>query len=365
MPAPRSMFPGPGVISASQPPVRQKRSFLAVMLGASCALVIAGVVLATSLGHGVSQVGFLNRGWTCGAMRSKVNVMPCAAPRTKMCCKPSEDTENSFRFNDCKEKNTSASWSCAEHSPSGDWGTYCCDRAGATSKAHVQGAAVKQKPGVLIPQGAEPLDIDGRRFQAALHLPGASPQLLVGGGSRYKYGFVKVYALGLYLPQQAILEDPLQAFVGTTSADQLGDDFFTAVTELPRKKPATLVLQFHRAVDVDSLATAIKEGLAPRLDEAVLDKFHDMLQSVLKSTGVPEGLELTFACNPKGIESFAASGDGANRTDLAELKEPAVCPALFDLYYGAEPISQSIKTGMAEGYVRLISSLSSLAFSVV
>lgn len=196
------------------------------------------------------------------------------------------------------------------------------------------------------------VDIDGLPYPTSLQLPGQkTPQLLTGGGTRYKFNLVKVYAVGLYITEEAVKEAPLKAFLGT-SADQLGPGFGAAMAVLPRTQPATLVLQFHRSVDVATLASAIKDSLASRLSADALETFHTTLAGALAESGVPAGLELTFACSPGEI----AIGAGSTK-DMVELKDPDVCPALFDLYYGPDPISPQVKDGMAAGFVQLVSSL--------
>ena len=98
------------------------------------------------------------------------------------------------------------------------------------------------------------------------------------------------------------------------------------------------------------MASALKEGLSDRLTAEALDQFHGLLKQALEKTGVPAGLQLTFACTPAGVAIGAGGRDG---TAAARMVDPDVCPALFDLYYGSHPVSWSIREGMTDGFARL------------
>jgi len=188
----------------------------------------------------------------------------------------------------------------------------------------------------------KPAKIDGREYPPALRIRGGR-QVLVGGGTRAKYGAVKVYALGLYLPEATLGELAKGGFAGKP-AKELGPSFFKGLA----KPPATLLLQFHRSVSPDKVSDALKESLASRLDAKVLGKFHSALAGVLAESGVPKGLKLYFALDHKGIHIGAGS-----TAKMVSVPEPQIGRALLDVYYGKSPVSPQIKEGAAVGFEKM------------
>ena len=87
--------------------------------------------------------------------------------------------------------------------------------------------------------------IDGLTFPGQL-----KGQTLVGGGTRAKYGAVKVYAVGLYIDASRAASS-LKPFVGLPAA-KLPANFFKVLQS--GKFDRTLLLQFHRAVAAETVA---------------------------------------------------------------------------------------------------------------
>ena len=207
-----------------------------------------------------------------------------------------------------------------------------------------------EEPAPKEPDGESKLaaaSIDGRPYADWLRIRGVK-QTLTGGGTRYKYGIAKVYALGLYIQDEAFSTPPLKSFEGTP-AKKLGSDFSDAVSQLPLTRSVTMLLQFHRSVSEATVADALKDALISRLDIAIVDRFHRFLSGVLEASGVPVGLKLYLACSPGGMD--IAVGPNLELAKLTRVDEPDVCPALLDVYFGAEPVSQPIKDGMVAGAV--------------
>lgn len=184
--------------------------------------------------------------------------------------------------------------------------------------------------------------IDGREYPPALRIRGGR-QVLVGGGTRAKFGAVKIYALGLYLPEATLDGLAKSGFAGKPAKD-LGPSFFQGLA----KPPATLLLQFHRSVSPDKVSDALKESLASRLDAKVLEKFHTALAGVLAESGVPKGLKLYFALDGKGVHIGAGS-----TAKMVSVPEPKIGRALLDVYYGKSPVSPQIKEGAAVGFEQM------------
>ena len=225
-------------------------------------------------------------------------------------------------------------------------------RGGAAAYAYLVLASLapsfSTSPGETSPEpehSAATRSIDGQDYPLWQRIRGAK-QTLVGGGTRYKFGVVKVYAAGLYVDEAAI-EGPLRSFRSSSAkALQADTAFLETVIELPA--PKTLLLQFHRSVDAGAVTGALKDALSPRLDAPVLAAFDEALAAALQPTGVPAGLKLYLSCSEGGLHIGVQSTEAAR-----SVVEPAVCPALFDVYFGSAPISTPIRDGMAAGFAEL------------
>ena len=179
--------------------------------------------------------------------------------------------------------------------------------------------------------------IDGIAF------PGADGDLvLLGGGTRYKYGVVKVYAVGVYLEDAGAT---LAAFAGKSAKElttQLASDFYAAVlgTDGGPNVAKSLVLKFHRSVGADAVAGALNDALKGKVKEVAA--FKEALLKLLGSS-VPSGGTVTLGCAGGAL---TMGFDGKTST----LKDPELCPALLDVYLGASPISGAAKDGVATGF---------------
>ena len=129
--------------------------------------------------------------------------------------------------------------------------------------------------------------IDGQPFPDWIKSGGATRQL-TGGGTRYKYGVAKVYAVGLYVAESAL-------GAGGTLAKWVGGDpkalakdasFRNSLTKM--QFPKVLLLQFHRAVDGPTVAKALNDALAKKLGADVLAAFKEALERVAQGVRVAD-----------------------------------------------------------------------------
>ena len=184
--------------------------------------------------------------------------------------------------------------------------------------------------------------IDGIAF------PGADGDLvLLGGGTRYKYGVVKVYAVGVYLEDAGAT---LAAFAGKSAKElttQLASDFYAAVlgTDGGPNVAKSLVLKFHRSVGADAVAGALNDALKGKVKEVAA--FKEALLKLLGSS-VPSGGTVTLGC--AGGALTMGFGGKTSGWAFRSLKDPELCPALLDVYLGASPISGAAKDGVATGF---------------
>ena len=186
--------------------------------------------------------------------------------------------------------------------------------------------------------------IDGREYPKWLQHIGKK-QVLTGGGTRYKYGLAKVYALGLYIDEGAI-SGRLGAWAGTSDKVLAKDASFTQAV-ISGNFDRTLALQFHRSVDGATVAGAIKDSLASRLDATIVASFHAALNGAL-AAGTQVGTRLYFLCKPDGLHIAVAT-----TKIVASVTEPSVCGALFEVYYGSSPVAPAAKDGMISGFSKL------------
>ena len=93
--------------------------------------------------------------------------------------------------------------------------------------------------------------IDGQQFPDWIKSGGSTRQL-TGGGTRYKYGVAKVYALGLYI-DEGTTTGALSKFAGKEGKQLAADQKFHDAV-ITGKFGKTMLLQFHRAVGGELLA---------------------------------------------------------------------------------------------------------------
>jgi len=183
------------------------------------------------------------------------------------------------------------------------------------------------------------ITIDGASFPSELKMGGISQQL-TGGGTRTKYGVAKVYAVALYV-DTAAASSSLKKFA---SPKPIKDQkFFQALVDGTYSR--TLFLQMLRGVASDAMVSALEEALSKRLSSAVLAKFREALLKALPSTSLAKGDKLYFQCKG-GVMSIGEGSPSAGAT----IKDKAVCPAFFDVYFGKSPVSPAAKDGVAAGF---------------
>ena len=104
-------------------------------------------------------------------------------------------------------------------------------------------------------------------------------------------------------------------------------------------------MQFHRSVGSDAMVTALDEAMSKRLPATTVKKFRDAVVKALGDAAIAKGASIYFMCRA----STLTIGNGSPSAS-ATLKEKGVCPALFDVYYGKQPVSPAAKEGAATGF---------------
>ncbi|HPF13087.1 MAG TPA: chalcone isomerase family protein [Planctomycetota bacterium] len=197
----------------------------------------------------------------------------------------------------------------------------------------------------------------GVKFPDAIQAkPGAGYQTLAGVGVRDKRFviLVNVYAYGLYLDETAI-EEHLSDFFARPTKELVKDaKFFEALRSDAIGK--TLRLAFVRDVGAKKIRNAFVESVEPRLETAekkfgwtdgakALETFRGYFASEIQ-----DGEQIEFAWLPgnKLVTTVAGERKG-------EITSKALCWALWDTYYGDDPIETSGKKTTVERLADLLS----------
>jgi hypothetical protein len=196
----------------------------------------------------------------------------------------------------------------------------------------------------------------GRAFPITLRVPGGNDfHTLVGTGIRTKtFLRVQVYAFGLYVDAPTATS-ALQAWAGRSARDLEQDQsFYRALLE--GRFGMTLRLVMTRDVSGDDMAEAFDDALRPRVvraarelnmrgGEAALARF----RSYFDVEELTEGTELLFSWLPDGTLVSSVRGQVKG-----EIPSRAVGWALFDVYLGAEPISEDGKKSLVTRFPELL-----------
>ncbi len=173
---------------------------------------------------------------------------------------------------------------------------------------------------------------------------------LAGTGIRTKTIFkVKVYAMGLYMhagPTRTALAKWKGKDLKSLSKDE---GFYKAMMSAPVAKSMRLVMT--RDVDGEDMAEAFSDSLGPRvktacegLEAADADKARASVkafEAYFSVDELKEDVEILFTWLPSGqlVTSVGGEVQGV-------LVAPILCAALFDIYFGKDPISDSSKTSL-------------------
>ncbi len=211
------------------------------------------------------------------------------------------------------------------------------------------GSGLQQPEQVLEPKS-------GRAFPITLRVPGGGDlHALVGTGIRTKtFLRVKVYAFGLYVDAPTATS-ALQAWAGRSARDLEQDQSFYGEL-LKGRFGMTLRLVMTRDVSGDDMAEAFDDALRPRVvraarelnmagGEAALTRF----RGYFDVEELTEGTELLFSWLPGGRLVSSVRGEVKG-----EILSAALGWALFDVYLGADPISEDGKRSLVSRFPELL-----------
>ncbi|XP_058218572.1 fatty-acid-binding protein 3, chloroplastic isoform X1 [Rhododendron vialii] len=195
------------------------------------------------------------------------------------------------------------------------------------------------------------------KFLTLLSLPGCSSLLsLLGTGYREKVFAiigVKVYAAGLYT-NQSILSG-LDAWKGQSSqVIQEDSSLFNTIFQARLEKALQIVLV--RDLDGKTFWDALDDAISPRIksptpvDESALSTFRSIFQGRPLKKGTY--IFLTWLDPTKMLVSVS-SGGLPSAVD-ATIESMNVTSALFDVFFGSDPVSPSLKAAVSSGLATML-----------
>ena len=169
---------------------------------------------------------------------------------------------------------------------------------------------------------AQPMEIEGVEFQPTAQVGGQSLQLN-GAGVRTR-AFFKVYAAGLYVPQQA----------------------HSAAALLEQKGPRLVAITMLRDVDADRLSDAVSDGLKANHTERQLAGFETQigtLQANLKAIGESkQGDVIHFEFTPEAGTRIVVNGQQKG----SAIPGADFFTAVLRNWIGDVPVDAGLKAGL-------------------
>lgn len=196
----------------------------------------------------------------------------------------------------------------------------------------------------------------GTPFPLSLTPPGGtSSHWITGTAIRQRTIFrVKIYAFGLYIDAESARAS-LSQFAGVPASTLERDErFYRQLLDLD--VALTLRLVMTRTVDADDAAGAFDDALRRRMARAVADtNGAGRLEALERFRGyfgvgtLTTGTEIVFSCDPAGRLTSSVGGHQHPPIDSRSL-----CRALFDVYLGEDPISNTGKRSLIAGFPGLL-----------
>jgi hypothetical protein len=248
----------------------------------------------------------------------------------------------------------------------------------------VTGAALALHDHTAIPIEAEPIaarnsfrlkdrvyadKATGIEFKVSRHFPEGSKedeQVLLGTGTRYKWGIAKVYSVGLYVGGLAAAKaSAFSSFRGRNAANLAADKtFFTALADNANKVPQAVVLKMYRTVDEKTMVDAVSNAVGPRLAKSELvenggAKELEAFRALCLKASTTEGSVLVFfRRTPSGWRSGGAKEElvvlsqaaGSGEKEIGTIRSPALCRALWEVYLDESAVVPDAKISWAAGF---------------
>ena len=192
-------------------------------------------------------------------------------------------------------------------------------------RAWLQAAAVAAAVALNVGAQAQPVELEGQKFEPTVQVGGQT--LTLNGVGLRKRAIFKVYLNGLYVPQKST-------------------DAATLINEKGARRAS---LRMLRDVDADSFVSAFTDGLKNNLSEAQLAALKsqvDAFTATMKSVGeVKKGDVINFDYAPEGGTRITVNGQPRGNP----IPGHDFYAAVMRIWLGDKPVDEGLKKGMLGG----------------
>jgi len=192
-------------------------------------------------------------------------------------------------------------------------------------RAWLQAAAVAAAVALNVGAQAQPVELEGQKFEPTVQVGGQT--LTLNGVGLRKRAIFKVYLNGLYVPQKST-------------------DAATLINEKGARRAS---LRMLRDVDADSFVSAFTDGLKNNLSEAQLAALKpqiDAFTATMKSVGeAKKGDVINFDYAPDGGTRITVNGQPRGNP----IPGHDFYAAVMRIWLGDKPVDEGLKKGMLGG----------------
>ena len=192
-------------------------------------------------------------------------------------------------------------------------------------RAWLQAAAVAAAVALNVGAQAQPVELEGQKFEPTVQVGGQT--LTLNGVGLRKRAIFKVYLNGLYVPQKST-------------------DAATLINEKGARRAS---LRMLRDVDADSFVSAFTDGLKNNLSEAQLAALKpqiDAFTATMKSFGeAKKGDVINFDYAPDGGTRITVNGQPRGNP----IPGHDFYAAVMRIWLGDKPVDEGLKKGMLGG----------------
>jgi len=192
-------------------------------------------------------------------------------------------------------------------------------------RAWLQAAAVAAAVALNVGAQAQPVELEGQKFEPTVQVGGQT--LTLNGVGLRKRAIFKVYLNGLYVPQKST-------------------DAATLINEKGARRAS---LRMLRDVDADSFVSAFTDGLKNNLSEAQLAALKpqiDAFTATMKSVGeAKKGDVINFDYAPEGGTRITVNGQPRGNP----IPGHDFYAAVMRIWLGDKPVDEGLKKGMLGG----------------
>ena len=178
-------------------------------------------------------------------------------------------------------------------------------------------------------------------------------QVITGVAIREKTIFaVDVYACGHYVAAEDARTE-LAKWKGKKANELIADEDFRKKLVTPGFA-RTLRLHLARDINADDFGEAFEESLQPRMEKLIEDGVAGSMEDIAKLKGffsldeLAENTKLDFTWKGKTLTV------AMNVKELGSIESDALCRAMWDIYFGEDPIQDEFPLKLCERFPKLL-----------